>query len=224
MGKSKRSRAKASSYKPYSKASPIDIKSQPPLRKPTNGAKPPPPHVPFSATDRVLLVGEGDFSFSNSLLSAHGCIKLIATSYDEVSVLRSKYPQAASNIAALETEENCMVRFGVDATKLGKPGTAVGGGGGKEVKKGGFDKVVFNFPHVGGLTKDRNRQVRHNQGCLLYRHGIVNWADRLAKGSSSGFSRRRFHYWLLQDRSSSQSSTASPTICGTSEISHGMWV
>lgn len=89
---------------------------------------------------------------------------MVATSYDKVSVLRSKYPQAASHIAALEAEENCTVRYGVDATKLGKPGVADGGGGGKEVKKGGFDKVVFNFPHVGGLTKDVNRQVRHNQG------------------------------------------------------------
>lgn len=59
-----------------------------------------------------------------------------------------------------------MVRYGVDATKLGRPGVAggAGGGGGKAVKRGGFDKVVFNFPHVGGLTKDVNRQVRYNQG------------------------------------------------------------
>lgn len=58
-----------------------------------------------------------------------------------------------------------MVRYGVDATKLGKPGVAEGvGGGGKEVRKGGFDRLVFNFPHVGGLTKDVNRQVRYNQG------------------------------------------------------------
>lgn len=88
---------------------------------------------------------------------------MVATSYDKVSALRSKYPQAASNIASLEAE-TCIVLYGVDATKLGKPGVAEGGGGGKEVKKGGFDRVVFNFPHVGGLTKDINRQIRHNQG------------------------------------------------------------
>lgn len=62
-----------------------------------------------------------------------------------------------------------MVRYGVDATKLGKGAVAEGaggrgGGGGKEVKRGGFDRVVFNFPHVGGKTKDVNRQVRYNQG------------------------------------------------------------
>ncbi len=52
--------------------------------------------------------------------------------------------------------------FGVDATKLGSPGAF--NGGRKEVKKGNFDRVIFNFPHVGGLTKDVNRQVRYNQG------------------------------------------------------------
>lgn len=164
MGKTKRPKAKASSSKPYSKAAAANTKSRSSLRKLTNDAKSPSPPVPFLSSDRILLVGEGDFSFSSSLLSAHRCTHLIATSYDKVSALRSKYPQAASNIAALETEENCIVRYGVDATKLGKPGVAEGGGGGKEVKKGGFDKVVFNFPHVGGLTKDVNRQVRHNQG------------------------------------------------------------
>ena len=164
MGKAKRPNVKAyRSNKPYSKGPAANTKSRS-SQKPTNGAKPPSPSVPFSSTDRILLVGEGDFSFSSSLLNAHGCTHLITTSYDKVSALRNKYPQAASNIAALEAEENCIVRYGVDATKLGKPGVVDGGGGGKEVKKGGFDKVVFNFPHVGGLTKDVNRQVRHNQG------------------------------------------------------------
>ena len=163
MGKAKRPKVKAAS-KPYSKTSIATANPQSSSRKPTtNGAKPPPAPIPFRPTDRILLVGEGDFSFSRSLLSAHGCTDLIATSYDKVSNLRSKYPQAASNIAALEAE-SCLVRYGVDATKLGKAGVPDGGGGGKEVKQGGFDRVVFNFPHVGGLTKDVNRQVRHNQG------------------------------------------------------------
>ena len=163
MGKAKRPKVKASSSKPYSKTPTAKQKPQSSSRKPTNGAKSPSAPIPFRPTDRILLVGEGDFSFSRSLLTTHGCTNLIATSYDKASNLRSKYPQAASNIAALEAE-NCLVRYGVDATKLGKAGVPEGGGGGKEVKKGGFDRVVFNFPHVGGLTKDVNRQVRHNQG------------------------------------------------------------
>ena len=50
----------------------------------------------------------------------------------------------------------------MDATKLGRPG-----GGGKAIRKGDWDRIVFNFPHVGGLTKDVNRQVRHNQELLV---------------------------------------------------------
>ena len=50
--------------------------------------------------------------------------------------------------------------YSVDATKLAK--------GGKEIRrKGGWDRVVFNFPHVGGVTRDVNRQVRYNQGMYI---------------------------------------------------------
>lgn len=87
-------------------------------------------------------------------------MNLVATSYDARSAALLKYPQAASHIKTLENELESKVIFGVDATKLGN-GNA---GGGKDVKRGLFHKVVFNFPHVGGLTKDVNRQVRHNQG------------------------------------------------------------
>ena len=81
------------------------------------------------------------------------------TCYDSESVLSEKYPQAADHISALKAEENISVLYNIDATKLGSIG-----GGGKEIRKGAFDRIVFNFPHVGGLTKDVNRQVRHNQG------------------------------------------------------------
>ena len=79
--------------------------------------------------------------------------------------------------------------YNIDATKLSKAG--------KEVKKGGFDRIVFNFPHVGGLTKDVNRQVRHNQGIKLRecveevdvaQHGLMCW--------------RRTSSWLPQVRAS----------------------
>lgn len=81
------------------------------------------------------------------------------TCFDSESVLLEKYPQAKDNIAALENEEGVNVLYNIDATKLGKAC-----GGSKEIRKGEYDRIVFNFPHVGGLTKDVNRQVRYNQG------------------------------------------------------------
>ncbi len=165
MGKAKKSKLNKHTSKPYSKPSARRKHPQTVSKNATKSTKYPqplPPTIPFSPTDRILLVGEGDFSFSHSLLASHNCSSLIATSYDKASVVTRKYTQAALHIRPLEAEEGCQVIYGVDATKLGKSGAPDGGG--KEVKKGNFDRIVFNFPHVGGLTKDVNRQVRHNQG------------------------------------------------------------
>ncbi len=52
-----------------------------------------------------------------------------------------------------------IIRYGVDATKM-KPWT-----NGKR-GEGIMERVVFNFPHVGGKSTDVNRQVRYNQGML----------------------------------------------------------
>lgn len=125
-----------------------------------------PPNLPlvlFRSTDRILLVGEGDFSFSKCLLESYHCTSLLATSYDSRSVAIEKYPQALYNIDTLNAEHE-NVLFEVDATKIG---TGRIGSGGKRIKKGGFDRIVFNFPHVGGKTKDLARQVRYNQELLL---------------------------------------------------------
>lgn len=51
------------------------------------------------------------------------------------------------------------VLHSIDARKLSSS---------KDVRKRGpYDKVVFNFPHVGGISKDVNRQVRLNQELLV---------------------------------------------------------
>ncbi|THY19375.1 hypothetical protein D6D02_02397 [Aureobasidium pullulans] len=116
------------------------------------------PIIPFDALDRILIIGDGDLSFSRSLVDTHGCAALLATTYDTEAELLEKYPQAQENKDAIEAEEQ-RVLHGVDATKLGQ----------KEVKKqaGGWERVVFNFPHVGGKSTDVNRQVRYNQEMLV---------------------------------------------------------
>jgi len=58
------------------------------------------------------------------------------------------------------------VKYGIDAGKMGvwgKEGNVVKGKG----ARGGVDRVIFNFPHVGGKSKDVNRQVRYNQELLV---------------------------------------------------------
>ncbi|KAL4974306.1 hypothetical protein BDW66DRAFT_89856 [Aspergillus desertorum] len=183
--------------------------------------------VPFHKKDRILLVGEGDFSFAHSLATYHCCKNILATCYDSQETLYAKYPQAEKNISEIvgslktktqpksgRNDDNAAgsknltgpkVLFSVDAKKLG---SATGGGKdvrigfprlerkrpvwkkdgnkrstrfaeatgdnvsnkGKDIgkEKGGpWDMICFNFPHVGGLSRDVNRQVRANQELLV---------------------------------------------------------
>ncbi|KAI5209338.1 hypothetical protein E4T38_02421 [Aureobasidium subglaciale] len=122
------------------------------------------PVIPFDALERILVIGDGDLSYSRSLVDTHGCAALLATTYDSAAELAEKYPQAQENKEAIEAEEQ-RVLHGVDATKLGQ----------REVKKqaGGWERVIFNFPHVGGKSTDVNRQVRYNQEMLVSFFGAV---------------------------------------------------
>ncbi|RAL08374.1 25S rRNA (uracil2634-N3)-methyltransferase [Aspergillus homomorphus CBS 101889] len=165
------------------------------------------PIVPFGKKDRILLVGEGDFSFARSLVRQYRCKNVLATCYDSKETLRSKYPQAdhiinsilgvSDNLTSPKGEQNQLpgqrpqlpkILYSVDARKLG-----FAAGGGKDVRtgwpkrerrrpawqqaktptlastpKGGpWDIISFNFPHVGGLSTDVNRQVRANQELLV---------------------------------------------------------
>ena len=117
------------------------------------------PTIPFDEEDRILLVGEGDFSFAKSIVEHYGCCDVTATCFDSKDDLFEKYkPQVEQHVQYLE-DEGQTVHYGVDATKLDSN---------KALKKGSlFDRVIFNFPHVGGKSKDVNRQVRFNQELLV---------------------------------------------------------
>ncbi|KAF8604894.1 hypothetical protein BDV93DRAFT_491630 [Ceratobasidium sp. AG-I] len=118
--------------------------------------------IPFSVEDRILLIGEGNFSFAHSLLE-HPSIphlppsNITATAYDTEPECLAKYPDAASHISALRSA-GAVVLFGIDARQLDKTV-------GKSGKK--WDKVVWNFPHVGLGIADRDRNVVANQSVLL---------------------------------------------------------
>jgi 25S rRNA (uracil2634-N3)-methyltransferase len=156
MGKNKRL------PKPPSARSNQTHKSKSKLTRPSGISKPKPkskhqaqhtaPILPFSPSERILLVGEGDLSFARSLLEFHKCTNLLATVLESETELKEKYPHVTENIDAIE-KAGGRVKYGIDARKLGK------------VLKGcSWERVVFNFPHVGGKSTDVNRQVRYNQG------------------------------------------------------------
>jgi 25S rRNA (uracil2634-N3)-methyltransferase len=117
------------------------------------------PTIPFEPEDRILLVGEGDFSFAKSIVEHHGCYDVTASCLDSKDELFEKYkPQAEEHVQYLE-DKGQTILYNIDATKLDSI---------KALRKTNlFRKMVFNFPHVGGKSKDVNRQVRFNQELLV---------------------------------------------------------
>lgn len=90
--------------------------------------------------DKLLLVGEGNFSFARSLAENYlsgGAEGMIATCYDSEEVLYEKYEEAKENVELIR-EFGATVMFEVDATKFSK-----------EIKKNKYTKIIFNFPHAG---------------------------------------------------------------------------
>ncbi|CZT49748.1 uncharacterized protein RSE6_10636 [Rhynchosporium secalis] len=121
------------------------------------------PTIPFLPSENILLVGEGDLSFACSLITHHGCTNITATVLEpSLKELKEKHPHVEDNIQVIE-DGGGSVRYGIDASKMkywNVAGTRKGTGG-------GMDRIVFNFPHVGGKSKDVNRQVRYNQELLV---------------------------------------------------------
>lgn len=93
-----------------------------------------------------LILGDGNFSFSLSLLKILSSnFKLVATSLEAQSnVLRRK--QAGDNLSKLIQFENAHVLHEVDCTKLSNYEVL------KEISPT-YDRVIFNFPHIGGKSK-----------------------------------------------------------------------
>lgn len=141
---------------------PSKPQSQPKSQKPSKAPKIE-PTIPFAAEDRILLIGEGDFSFAKSIVEHHGCCDITATCLDSQTELFEKYqPQAEEHVKYLE-DGGQNVLYAVDATKLEK-----NKGLKKAIASGGqFEVILFNFPHVGGKSTDVNRQVRFNQELLV---------------------------------------------------------
>lgn len=77
------------------------------------------PTIPFSPEDAILLVGEGDLSFSRALVEHHYCENITATVLEaNPEELAEKYPQVGENVDVIEGEGG-KVMYGVNAKKMG---------------------------------------------------------------------------------------------------------
>ncbi|KAJ3550613.1 hypothetical protein NM688_g5032 [Phlebia brevispora] len=120
--------------------------------------------IPFKVTDRILLIGEGNFSFTHALVvDAPAALQyfppanITATAYDSEEECFSKYPEAQDIVQVLR-EKSVEILFGVDATKLEKNAA---------LRTRRFDRILWNFPHAGKGIADQDRNILSNQVLLL---------------------------------------------------------
>ncbi|NXL52488.1 FDXA1 protein, partial [Podilymbus podiceps] len=133
---------------------------------------------------RVLLLGEGNFSFAASLCGAPG-IHVVATCYESEEEVSGR-ERAAESIRRLR-ERGAEVVFSVDCTKL------------KDYflpEKGEFDCIYFNFPHCGrkaGVVKNRLLLARffHSSAEVLTEDGEVHVALCNGQGGTPADQPRR---------------------------------
>ncbi|KAL4185839.1 hypothetical protein AMTRI_Chr10g232760 [Amborella trichopoda] len=118
----------------------------------------------YWSSHKILLVGEGDFSFSLSLARAFGSgANMVATSHDTREMLETKHETAVGNMSENEV-----------------------------LKPMKFDRIVFNFPHAGYHTrwehqkyqiKLHRRMVKgffKNAGLMLEKNGETHITHKIA--------------------------------------------
>ncbi|KAG8661425.1 heavy metal-associated isoprenylated plant protein 41 isoform X1 [Manihot esculenta] len=125
----------------------------------------------YSSNHHILLVGEGDFSFSSSLARAFGSASnIVATSLDPYDILVKSYKNAKSNLENL-VKLGASTLHGVDAIKMRLH---------SDLKMKWFDRIVFNFPHAGFHGKEDDiRLIEKHKRLVL---GFFNNASGLLRG------------------------------------------
>ncbi|XP_049745230.1 ferredoxin-fold anticodon-binding domain-containing protein 1 isoform X1 [Elephas maximus indicus] len=142
------------------------------------------------ARRRLLLVGEGNFSFAAALSETlePSTTSLIATCLQRPADL-GRDPVVGKNLRRLR-ERGAEVRFGVDCTQLADA---------FELHDREFDRIYFNFPHCGrkaGVAKNRELLAKFFQSCadVLAEAGEVHVAlCRGQGGTPADKPRREWH-------------------------------
>ncbi|XP_074303422.1 uncharacterized protein At4g26485-like isoform X2 [Silene latifolia] len=109
---------------------------------------------PYTSKQRILIVGDGDFSFSASLAVAFGSASnMIATSLNRQGFLIKNYSKFLSNKKELESR-GCMVIHNVNATNMFRHHV---------LGKLKFDRIIYNFPHTGCFGRSYSDMLKNRR-------------------------------------------------------------
>ncbi|KAJ3156770.1 hypothetical protein HDU86_003536 [Geranomyces michiganensis] len=113
----------------------------------------------YHRAHRILLLGEGDFSFALALAAglASGA-NIVATSFDSLKDATAKYPSVPATLKELKAT-GATILHGIDATRLATSKPLIA----DTTASGPFDRVIFQFPHKGGSAPE---DVAENRAML----------------------------------------------------------
>ncbi|OMO83806.1 hypothetical protein CCACVL1_11169 [Corchorus capsularis] len=112
----------------------------------------------YCSSQKMLLVGEGDFSFSACLALAFGsATNMIATSLDSRGFLFRNYKKAMSNIHDLRSR-GCTILHGVDVAEMANHCSLMG------IQ---FDRIIYNFPHAGFCSDEPAESQKRRHQLLI---------------------------------------------------------
>ncbi|XP_013591241.1 PREDICTED: uncharacterized protein At4g26485-like [Brassica oleracea var. oleracea] len=116
----------------------------------------------YSNKQKILLVGEGDFSFSLSLGRAFGSASNITTSSLDSRVdVNRKYTYGKQNVEELE-RLGCTVIHGVNVHSMSS-----------DNRLARYNRIVFNFPHSGlvrGFFESARKMLEDEDGEIHLTH------------------------------------------------------
>ncbi|KAL8148767.1 heavy metal-associated isoprenylated plant protein 41-like [Apium graveolens] len=101
----------------------------------------------YSSLHQILLVGEGDFSFSACLAKSFGSASnIVASSLNSYDDVIKSYKNGESNLSFLD-KLGASHLHEVDATEMKFH---------SDLRMRKFDRIIFNFPHAGFFGKEDN--------------------------------------------------------------------
>ncbi|KAJ8755002.1 hypothetical protein K2173_015514 [Erythroxylum novogranatense] len=152
----------------------------------------------YSSDHRILLVGEGDFSFSLSLAVSFGSgSNIVATSRDTLGALIKKYKKVESNLETLKYL-GASVLHGVDATQMQRH---------ESLRMHKFDRIVFNFPHAGFHGREDNPDMieRHRKLLRRFFSNAINMLEMDGEVHVTHKTAHPYCLWNIEELASSNS-------------------